>query len=455
MPFDDNIFWNSNEQNAKKLLQQGRKWGKKPEAQPDFAPLSDKLQEVAAKLAEQGIWTDPQVSEIEAYQNFVRVWDAVERGDNITLSALSGGYGYGDSYDETAEGGVLVGGGSRRSIIYTEDGTCGEVEYLDDDCYYTDSDFDSHTVGSTGQVHITATAFFRECTLNLYDSDSTSITYYWTDGTDYVELYFSEGLIRCSYSVDGFIPYIAEHVPDDKPDMFNKLDFGFSFTWYDINVIWDGGNCVFGTLPCQKVATGGLLAGGSAVVLSGDVFHEVADGGVFAGGECSHTIIAWESATGGLLAAGEADLEVVQMVGGLVAGGSATVSTRLSGMSLGGMLAGGECSNTKIVLETAAGGVVAGGAATLPNSAGYLYRTTLTIAAEQLTADLHSFYVGKVVALPVELPLDSTFLVTDIHGNIKDHEIRNFDGSTVWIFFRADLSASIDNEFFVFSGGNP
>lgn len=455
MASDDLIFWSDNAKNAKKLLREGKNW---TTPQPDFAGLSDKLKEVSDKLQALGIWTDPQASEMEAYQNFLTAWDAVERGDNLTLSALSGGYGYGygyNSYDETAEGGLVGGGAALVSSIYTEDGTCGEVEYVDDDCYYIETEFDLHDVGSNGDIRITATGFSRECTLEYQGSSSNSISYYWTDGTDYVELYFEENVIRCSYSVDGIIPYIAEHIPDDKPDMFNKLDFGTSFTWYDINVIWDGGNCVFGILPCEKVATGGVLAGGSAAVITGDVFHEVAAGGVFAGGECSHTIIAWETATGGLLAAGEADLEVVQMVGGLVAGGSATVSTRLSGVSLGGMLAGGECFNTKIVLETASGGLVAGGAATLPNFIGFLYRTTLTVPANKLSSDLQSFYVGKVVDLPTELPLNSTFLVTDVQGNIKDHEIRDFDGSSVWIFFRADLSAEEDNEFYLYSGGSP
>ena len=54
----------------------------------------------------------------------------------------------------------------------------------------------------------------------------------------------------------------------------------------------------------------------------------------------------------------------------------------------------------------------------------------------------------------MELPLDSKFLVTDTMGNVKDHEVREFDGETFWIYFRSDLSSSVDNKFYIY-GGQP
>lgn len=655
----------------------------------DFSQLSDKLKEVADRLSSQGIWTDPQASEFEAYQNFLRVWDAVERGDNITLSALSGGYGYGE------------------------------------DCYFIGTEFDAHSVGSIGEVHITATDFSRDCILDFQDSDSTSITYYWTDGTDYVELYFSAGLIRCSYSVDGVIPYIAEHTPDSKPDMFDKLDFGFSFDWYDISVTWDGADCDFGIpepsindnafIPPEQIDTNTLvnkdhqfldgliswnvalphtsggnflydisghqnhgavstgakwtgresgygaidtqsvgvvnlpsiatsLAGSSEFTISfwaakfgggsgglpaavtirpnptnasksliiypfgsangqvyfngttqlinvtgtardgrwnhfcfvsrsstdhrffvngieigssstsksidADVtnfewglypaqtlgglldnlmiynrglsdaeivglyrqpysplnrlsfnssqvhfFSETGEGGVEVGGESNNTKIVIATTDGGILAGGEsvnAKIVMLSSTGGIIAGGAAIVSgMTFDEVAVGGIEAGGTSISAKIVFETSSDGVEAGGesnswteisigkgslltggSADINSSTsiiasggavicqpyfsnGFLYRTTLTIPASNLTENLQSYYAGVIVDLPSEAPLDSTFLVTDTSGNVKDHEVRDFDGLSGWLFFRADLSAKEDNEFHIYSGGSP
>ena len=248
-------------------------------------------------------------------------------------------------------------------------------------------------------------------------------------------------------------------------------------------VVGGGQSLIFGVTNLN--GTGGVVSGGTPNIYA--QFNPDVLGGVVAAGQAANAKIVIAGTDGGAVAGGsstDAKIVAVEPAGGMVAGGLSQTSTYLSEIVSGGLVAGGE-SDVSITLTLASGGVLGGGEAVLRSSTsvngsggvvgggsaaittniteyasggvvvvqnrfanGYAYRLPLTIPADKVAADLHNFPVGVILQLS-----SSDFVITDSVGNVLDHEVRDQDDDFYWLFFKASLSSSQDNQFYVYFGG--
>lgn len=114
----------------------------------------------------------------------------------------------------------------------------------------------------------------------------------------------------------------------------------------------------------------------------------------------------------------------------------------------GGILSGGEHQQSLAFGPVASGGV----SITQPPFAnGHHYKTTITVPAGRVAQDL-PFYLLVRLAVP---DVSGSFLVTDANGHTLAHDVRQIDEveSHVVLVFKCWLSASVDNVFYVYSGG--
>ncbi|MEZ5945224.1 MAG: hypothetical protein R3C18_27940 [Planctomycetaceae bacterium] len=174
-----------------------------------------------------------------------------------------------------------------------------------------------------------------------------------------------------------------------------------------------------------------------------------------------------ETTGAGVVAGGGALVDVpLTGSGGVVLGGQSSVSTTMTEQSSGGVLIGGEWVPVVVTHQFAEGGVMLGGTPLIwgvqnittsggavicqplfPN--GFESRTLVTVPAGSVTEDM-AFYLGVRLTLP---DTSGTFLVTDMEGHTLSHEVRQTTETTAVLFFRCDLKADVDNQFYVYSGG--
>lgn len=222
------------------------------------------------------------------------------------------------------------------------------------------------------------------------------------------------------------------------------------------------------SVPYTELATGGVISAGEAwaVTLVGIY------GGMAAGGTSLNTLIAQHQGSGGVVANGVAFLTSVQTVpslGGVVIGGLSPNTIFAMGLASGGVVIGGTGENDVNQAFRASGGVVCGGVALLGGSdyvftsggvvAGgsaivdgidNYYRTQIVVPASQIAEDLEKF----PLALSLKLNDISNIMVTDSSDNVLPHAVRSFDNEAelVHLFVKVNLSASVDNTFYVTYG---
>lgn len=158
--------------------------------------------------------------------------------------------------------------------------------------------------------------------------------------------------------------------------------------------------------------------------------------------------------------------------GGVVCGGSAVPFTTFApqidsyGVILngtaeqplimdGGVICGGSASYGLLLTETPSGGVICGGAAyAVSFQLIFTYRVKITVPAGTVASDLEGFILGIAPTLDTSHVNVAVFKVTDMAGNVLAHELRHYDSDTgqAHLFFRTDLSASVDNEFWLYYG---
>lgn len=147
--------------------------------------------------------------------------------------------------------------------------------------------------------------------------------------------------------------------------------------------------------------------------------------------------------------------------GRLIMGGGVLSSNLTFGPSLGGRIIVRGAATIEYFVEV--GGAIIMGGSDIPTIAydpqvtggvvigspsfpsGYTLRTTVTVPAGEVSADLTKFYLGLVLDLDA-----SSVLVTDESGTELYFDLHKYDGEKVWLFVKTDLDASSDNVFFVY-----
>lgn len=129
----------------------------------------------------------------------------------------------------------------------------------------------------------------------------------------------------------------------------------------------EGGSSAANTIVVNQNTSGGLLAAGSADVSSISVYDETSTGGIVAGGLSDIHKIAIPTTSGGAVLGGTADLstsgtfdEVAS--GGILASGSATITTtgNYNEIASGGVVLSGASTVTNVASINTSGGIVAG-----------------------------------------------------------------------------------------------
>lgn len=223
------------------------------------------------------------------------------------------------------------------------------------------------------------------------------------------------------------------------------------------------GGVVVGGWAAWDGIHGGILLGGSA---QPDI-EQAVSGGVVVGSNATVSGSQTISVSGGVVIGGVADVsesDDVEVSGGVVAGGVSVVTITFSPSISGGVVAGGLGDAGGSVTEIPTGGAVSGGVAVQtisfspPASGGveilqaryangYKYRLLLTVPASKVDANLEGFIVGW----STDTLSTSDILITDTSDNTKPSEVRELD-DILTVFFRADLSSSVDNDFYVYWG---
>ncbi|WP_041397938.1 LamG domain-containing protein [Rubinisphaera brasiliensis] len=245
------------------------------------------------------------------------------------------------------------------------------------------------------------------------------------------------------------ISTLAEERRACFPETGGVVAGGLSQVWRTIPEQMEGGvttagEALFG-VQMNPLAGGGTVAGGDSD--NTKIVTLQTAGGVVAGGVSQTRTYLSEVVSGGLVAGGESDVSITLTLtgGGVLVGGGALLNSTTTATGSGGVVSGGSAQISTNITECASGGVVV----VQPVFAnGYAYRLPLTIPAEKVSSDLFNFPVGVVLQLS-----SSDFIITDSMGNVLDYEIRDQDDDLYWLFFKAALSSSQDNEFFVYFGG--
>ncbi len=195
----------------------------------------------------------------------------------------------------------------------------------------------------------------------------------------------------------------------------------------------------------EEAEIGGLVGGGVANMYA--AFNPDINGGLLAGGDSEYTSSSSADGSGGVVTGGNIESSVIVFdiaEGGLTAGGEALIFTSLTGR--GGAVVSGSAQIATNISEQSSGGLVI----CQPMFAnGFTKRITLTIPASKVSADLIHFPVGAILQLS-----SSVFIITDSEGTVLDHELRDEDDDIKWIFFKASLSSTIDNIFYLYHGGS-
>jgi len=206
------------------------------------------------------------------------------------------------------------------------------------------------------------------------------------------------------------------------------------------------GGCVLNGTATPIVSIpieGGLVCGGSASLTLSDVIEP--SGGVLVGGVALVSLAKTEEVAGGVVAGGVSVVVVGMGVsGGALVGGIADEAFEDIFVPHGGLLAGGLGQVQYDMIAPVSGGVVIG-QATYDN--GYKYRLSITIPASKVSADVHGFIVGYTTDA-----IDTADIqITDSEGNELASEVRQIL-ERLHVFFKADLSSSVDNIFYVYWG---
>lgn len=196
---------------------------------------------------------------------------------------------------------------------------------------------------------------------------------------------------------------------------------------------------------------GGVVVGGSATVTSTSVV--VPSGGVVVGGSAAlqRAMIYNTTPSGGVVIGGSAVFDfgaTPEIAGGVVVGGSASISSVVTHAVSGGVVCGGSAIITAEYTVVPSGGVVIG---TPPYDNGYFHRVKITVPAGRVASDLERFL------LPVRVTLDPTeatddVLFTDAGGNRLPHDLVGFNSLSgkLWAYVRTNLVAEADNVLYLY-----
>ncbi|MDB4731696.1 hypothetical protein OAF74_02545, partial [bacterium] len=145
---------------------------------------------------------------------------------------------------------------------------------------------------------------------------------------------------------------------------------------------------------------------------------------------------------GGVLAGGESSIQSGFITsGGVVIGGESTPSGSTTVFTSGGVVVGGSSLSATIVSEIATGGLIVS-QPLFEN--GFTHRTSVTVPSGSVASDM-VFYLG----VRLDIVADD-FLITDVHGNIQTHEVREVTESDTCLFWNCQLAKEEDNVFWVY-----
>lgn len=291
------------------------------------------------------------------------------------------------------------------------------------------------------------------------------------------EEFFNPASIPCCWSKLGWINWTVEDGASTSPDLAELIheivshpnwEAGHNLVLYLAD--WhETGECPPETSCSSHFQVAGFGAGETPAELS--IWWEEDIGGVVCGGDSAVITSRDETGAGGVVCGGSAhlpELHIETGMGGVLAGGLSLITTFVTQTATGGVVAGATAAVEAGLI--AAGGITAGGAAQISGSTShvasggvvvggsplwlgrFVYRTTITIPAGKLSGDLHGFTVGIVADLPAAA-VDTEFLVTTTDGRMLGHEVREWDGERLTLFFWTPfLSASEDNLFYLYHG---
>ncbi len=245
----------------------------------------------------------------------------------------------------------------------------------------------------------------------------------------------TEGLLRAYIPADGvlYVSFSGDTVTnlsyEDPGTLHTGTKVGFRMDSYAEISNW---TCSYaGTCAEQydEVASGGLVAGGSAIVSTIRSYQETGSGGILGGGSGRIVVQSHQIASGGLIAGGEAysPVDTYRSFGGVLGGGSAPFVVEFTNFGMGGVQGSGSA-----VIEVIAA----------------LQSLAITIPAGRVTEDL----IGFVLPIAVQLPANTNQVHFRTETAVLPAEIRMLEQGRLIAYVRLNLKANEDNTIFVLHG---